>query len=43
MLRGKVVAELAPTVTPTELGSYMTGVSMNDVDRHAPGVTTEAR
>lgn len=27
MLRGRVVAELPPTVTPAELGSYMTGAA----------------
>lgn len=40
MLRGEVVAELAPNVSPAELGSYMTGVkSMINSDgvRDTPG------
>ncbi|MBI5087646.1 MAG: ABC transporter ATP-binding protein, partial [Actinobacteria bacterium] len=44
MLRGRVVAELPPTVTPAELGSYMTGVTSMPEDGTAtlPG-ESEAR
>ena len=35
MLRGRIVGQLAPTVTPAELGSYMNGVNtVNDPTTH---------
>jgi simple sugar transport system ATP-binding protein len=37
MLRGRIVGELAPTVTPAELGSYMTGVTSMGAAGEAPG------